>query len=495
MPVWLQELHQSLEEADFISLTVAIYTADSRSRKSWSPSFDLWRWFDSKVFARDTAARRHSEVLIDFSPESFSELNDGVSAADLMVWMAPDRPPSTLISAAGIGVWTVADAFSKSFGYWEIANREPATRCSIIDLGSSSDEDRIVASTFAATDSLSLARGIGGLRTKCEALLLSTIGREFRSTAHHRDGLPDGRVQCQTRTSPGFLSLFRGLLGIYGRYLVGLPTRPFFFDQWQLAYRLGGDRFDQGGLKRLAPSHNGFWADPFIAHREGQSYIIFEEYLEETSRGHIAAIEVQPDGEVGEAVDVLIRDCHLSYPFLFDYEGDLYMVPESAEAGRVEAFRCTQFPDVWEHHAVLLDGVSAFDSTLIEHDGRWWMFNTIQHDGNSTDDELHLFHAATPFGEWTPHPMNPVRLDVRAARPAGALFRHEGKLFRPAQDCSGRYGSAIAIHEVLCMTPDLYEESEALRISADWAADAHATHTMNQSHGVTVYDCEVRRRK
>ena len=125
----------------------------------------------------------------------------------------------------------------------------------------------------------------------------------------------------------------------------------------------------------------------------------------------------------------------------------------------------------------------------------WWMFVTIQHDGNSTNDELHLFYAASPFDAWTPHPLNPVRLDVRAARSAGAMFHGKGKLFRPAQDCSGRYGWAISIQEVRCMTTEDYKELEVGRITSDWAVGAHGTHTINQVSGVTVYDCEAKCRK
>lgn len=123
------------------------------------------------------------------------------------------------------------------------------------------------------------------------------------------------------------------------------------------------------------------------------------------------------------------------------------------------------------------------------------MFVTIQHDGNSTDDELHLFYSSGPFDEWTAHPLNPIQLDVRCARPAGSLFTEQGRLFRPAQDCSASYGWAISIQEVQCMTTEDYKETAVGRISPDWAIGARATHTVNHASGVTVYDCEAKCRK
>ena len=171
------------------------------------------------------------------------------------------------------------------------------------------------------------------------------------------------------------------------------------------------------------------------------------------------------------------------------------MIPESADAGRVEAFRCIEFPDRWESHAVLLDNIRAFDATLLEHDGRWWMFAAVQHNGNTTCDELQLFYAQGPFDKWTPHPANPISLDIRCARPAGAFYKHEGQLYRPAQDCSVRYGYALSIQRVKMLDVDNYEEETVQRILPEWSGDIHGTHTVNQSDGITVYDCFVRRRK
>ena len=503
VPVWLRNIFISLRNADFISLRVAAVNTEQDRDQSKTSLYRLWMWLETTVFRHKIAAAEHSEDLVDISGEYESEPPDRFSiatldgldqiirfgSAELIVWMLPDRPPAEIISTAKHGVLTIADAFDKAFGFREFAKSEPATRCDVIVYGIAPSEDRVLTTSFAATDNTLLARGINGVRAKCAALLIATIKRVWCQADPRLDGLPSHSIEPFRRVPPNFLRTVWRLLRKYGRYFLAVLMRPLHFDQWQLAYRFGGDRLDQEGLQRLAPAHKGFWADPFVAERDGRKFIIFEEFSAETLRGHIAAIEIGADGEVGKPVDVMRGEHHLSYPFLFEYDDSLFMVPECAASGRVEVFRSEQFPHRWIPHAVLLDDVCAFDPTLIEHDGMWWMFVTIQHDGNSSCDELHLFYAAGPFDEWTPHPLNPVRLDVRAARPAGALFRRNGKLFRPAQDCSGRYGWAISIQEVLRMTTEEYAEIEVRRISADWAVDAQGTHTINQANGVTVYDC------
>jgi hypothetical protein len=482
-----------LHDAEFVDLTSLTLEPDPVPELGRSLIFNLWMRLETKMFGHKIAAREHSENLVSVAAKPEPLPKD--VEADVIVWMQAGRPPPEFISMAEHGVLTIAGAFDSMFGLTEFLEQKPATRCDIVALGGKSGEDRVLVSSFANTDAILFSRGINGIRAKCRALLLATLKRIWRQADPRLDGLPKELVVPKARAAPGGMRIAWGVACIFAGFATASLFRRGRFDQWQLAYHLGGDRLDQTGMKFLAPSHTGFWADPFIAQRDGRKFIFFEELAPETGRGHLAAIEVSADGEPGEPVNVLVRDQHLSYPFLFEYERSLFMAPECAQSGRVEVLRCVRFPDRWEPHAVLLDGVAAFDPTLFEHDGLWWMFVTIQHDGNSCNDELNLYYATDPFGEWAPHALNPVKLDVRAARPAGALFRENDKLYRPAQDCSGRYGRAISIQEVRRLTPDEYEEAEVRRISADFSPGALGTHTVNHAHGITVYDCEVRARK
>ena len=492
-PAWVWRTQDRLQEADFLALTTVAVDKDPVPENRGSLLFNLWMRFETTVFGHKIASPGHSERPVS-PPTELDPVPEDIET-DVIVWMLPGRPPPELIGKAKHGVMTIAGAFDPMYGLNEFLDQEPATRCDIVVFGAEPSEDLVLVSSFARTDSILFSKGINEIRAKCVALLLATLNR-FRHGADPRlDGLPQEPVTPSVSAAPGGLRIIRGLTFIFARFVRTSLFPGGEFDQWQLAYRLGGDRLDQSKLQYLAPEHTGFWADPFIAEQDGRRFIFFEELSPETKRGHLAAVEVYPDGRIGEPVNILMSDHHLSYPFVFEHQGSLFMAPECGSSGRVEVLRCDRFPDRWESHAVLLDGVTAFDPTLVEHDGRWWMFVTMQHNGNSCNDELHLFHTEDVFGEWTPHTLNPVRLDVRAARPAGALFRENGKLYRPAQDCSGRYGRAISIQEIRRMTPDEYEEVEVQRISAEFKPAALATHTVNQAHGIVVYDCQIRARK
>ena len=481
VPGWLRSLIDSLHESDSVDVQAIVAITDEGDATNSSTLLRFWKRLDQGLFERD----RPVDLDVSYSRESINDLP--LPVADVVVWMCPHRPPVGLLSKVKYGFVSIANSFRLEYGLAEFIGGQPATECHVVRFGKSPGEDLILATGAVATDGLSLTRGLVELRAVGNTLLVATLSR-LRS--YGDSGVPVPQLDV-----PGVLRLVAGLTGLYLRYLVRFPSRFFAFDQWQMAYRVGGERLDQSGLTRLAPDHGGFWADPFVIEHDDRKMLFFEEFSEELGRGHIAVMEFQADGRFDDPVSVLMCPYHLSYPFVFEFDGSLFMIPESAEAKKVEVFSCTRFPDVWEPHSTLFDGVRAYDATLVEHEGQWWMFMTIQQGGNSPNEALHLFYADSPFADWTPHPLNPIGLDVRNSRPAGKLFRDNGRLYRPAQNCSGRYGRAIVIREVRRMTTTEYEEVTASEISCAWAGDAHATHTINQSAGITVYDCEVRRGK
>jgi hypothetical protein len=109
---------------------------------------------------------------------------------------------------------------------------------------------------------------------------------------------------------------------------------------------------------------------------EGHRWILFEERIS-SGPGRIAAVEVGPSGVIGTPIPVLERPYHLSYPFIFEWDGTTYMVPETEENRTVELSRAEEFPTRWTLDRVLLAGLRAVDGTLAQIDGRWWMFVNI----------------------------------------------------------------------------------------------------------------------
>jgi hypothetical protein len=230
-------------------------------------------------------------------------------------------------------------------------------------------------------------------------------------------------------------------------------------------------------------------ADPFVLERDGDTFLFFEEVDEATRKGHISYVRLDADARpIGAPATALTAPYHLSYPFVFAHEGEIFMIPESSSNRTVELYRASPFPDMWVLEQVLLEGLQAVDTTLHVDGGRLWLFVGIAEEGAAHTDELHLFSSSALHGPWVPHVANPVVSDVRSARPAGRLFQHGGGLIRPSQDSSHRYGCALVFNRIDVLTDESYRESPVARIEPTWHPDLVGTHTYNVGEHVEVID-------
>lgn len=251
----------------------------------------------------------------------------------------------------------------------------------------------------------------------------------------------------------------------------------FHGERWRVGWRRtqGPDLIDlrrhpPGGWTDLPDDGRRFYADPVAIARNGSVTLFMEEFDYSRAKGVISAVRFGPRGPVGRPEPVLERDTHLSYPFVFEAGGEVWMIPESSRSATIDLYRATQFPGGWAHEAVLVEGVVASDATLLRHGGRWWLFATVREGGGSFSDSLHLWHAADFRGPWTAHPRNPVLIDVASARPAGPIVLRDGALIRPVQDCRGGYGAALGLARILRLDEDGYAQRVEARLAAgpDW---------------------------
>jgi len=256
---------------------------------------------------------------------------------------------------------------------------------------------------------------------------------------------------------------------------------------------------DPALLRPLLPPPGRFWADPFPVEHDGRVHILFEEFLYEERRGRIAIITLDEDGRPGQARIALERDSHLSYPCAFKREGRLYMIPENAESGSLDLYECVELPDKWVRRRSLLEGVRVVDASLVEWQGLWWMFASLKAPaGLLASVVLVLYSSEDPVnGAWQKHPLSPLLADVTNTRPAGAPFVFGERLYRLAQDGSKGYGGAIAVNEVLSLTPTHFDERRIALVQPRWAKALCGTHTLNRVGRTVVMDeCRyVRRRR
>ncbi len=388
-------------------------------------------------------------------------------------------------------------------GFWEVMTDDPVTGSMLQVLTEDLDNGRVLYRSWSPTVSrFSVRKNNNNNFWKSSAFVKRMLEG---LAAEDGDGLPETESPYRPYSrrvyrAPTNAEMAPLLWGLTKRAATRSIVKTLFFEQWALAYRFKSSPSDlndsMSRFERLVPPKDRFWADPFPVVHSGRHYIFFEEFLYGPGRAHISVLEVSRTGVVAGPSKALERDYHLSYPFVFEWQDSVFMIPETGANHAVELYRCASFPDRWEPEKILLEANSPHDATLFEHGDTWWMFVNIEVEGVSTNwDELHLFHATSPLGPWQPHRRNPVKSDVRGSRPAGRLFQRDGALYRPSQDCSRRYGYATSINRVLRLTPDEYEEEEISKNLPEWGDGVIGTHTLNVLDDLTVVDFLARRRK
>ena len=410
---------------------------------------------------------------------------------DILVWLIDGAPDESILKIAKRGVWRYQygrSDKSSTAGFPEVLMRQFLVKTRLIQNRYGVPIPQLLYISHSGIDRESLSR------TRAHLLLQSA---EFISRV-----LSNSCEQPRANILPGAAPQKVIPWGGAGQVLRhGVQTfvrrcRKRIREQWILGYSFNCPQAVIPALppklSEIIPPDDRSWIDPFPVSYNGKYYIFTEELVFSETRGKIIVMELRPDGSRSSPVVALERPYHLSYPFIFKWRTEYYMVPETAEVDRIELYRCTCWPRSWERVAVLMENVRAVDTTLVEMDGLWYLFTTIGGKGVRCTDELFVFTAKNPLGSWIPMKNNPVLSDVRYGRSAGRIGCLDGVLFRPAQDCSRRYGGAITIRKISEISATRFEEEEHSRIGPTWRSGLIATHTINQSLDLTLVDgCQI----
>ncbi len=244
-------------------------------------------------------------------------------------------------------------------------------------------------------------------------------------------------------------------------------------------------RFSAEGLEEILIPAGSQMADPFVVEADGATWLFFEEVPAGSDKGRLSCMEIGAGaGNSSKPFVVMERNHHLSYPCVVRHGGDFFLIPESARGRSVQLFRATRFPVEWRMAPTLLEGLAATDTTPYFDGERWYFFTTT----TQPFLETFLFVSERLDGPWRLHPASAISSSVRSCRSAGHLFRQGGRLLRPVQDCSVRYGYAMTVNEVTRLTQTEFEERGVDRILPNWSRGLLATHTLNSAGGIEVVD-------
>ena len=413
---------------------------------------------------------------------------------DLLIRCGKGILKGGILTSARLGIVSFHHGDNRSIrggppGFWEVYQRQPRTGFIVQRLTEELDGGAVIMRGYIPTQETQLLnRTVLFIKSYQHLrMLLLQIARTGQ--------LPEAEAQTpfcgRLVTSPTLRELVRYISRSAARSAAARVRRVFGYDErWGICFARTHWRAAVlwRGAQIRTPA-NRLLADPFVVTRDGRTCVFAEDLGPRRTKARISAFEITDRGarEVGIALE---EDFHLSFPYIFTFDGKLFMCPESYEAKEIRIYECLEFPLKWKLAVVAMKNVTAVDSMIFQKDDAWWMLTNI----NRTEPraycaELYLFWASTPLtSEWQPHPGNPILTDPLTAR-NGGLLRDGADIIRVGQ-CQGfrSYGASASFFRIARINRDEYQEELVCRITPDFMPAIHGTHHFHSDGLYCVWD-------
>lgn len=205
-----------------------------------------------------------------------------------------------------------------------------------------------------------------------------------------------------------------------------------------------------------------YWfADPFLFEKNGKCYLFYEAYDLIQEKGVIGYSVVDDTIKKLKVNVVLEKPYHFSFPNIFEYNGDVYMMPETCQTNEIKIFKAIEFPDKWIEVKTIIPNVFACDSIIIKDKGnKSFLLSSEMYRENVPNN--------TYASCWIQNCLYPIHNDFNintservivaegdyGIRNAGSTFHCNGKIFRVGQDCRDKqYGRGIVMYEIISLVP------------------------------------------
>lgn len=509
VPAWVAGILERIGQSDSAKVCLVICrggTAAENNKHRSKLVFELWQALDRRVFSnRPKRQDANQSVPLQLNADVPTFFQSKEQWNPLQLGAANKTGLDVILDFTNLQNLSTQMKQLPRFGWWSIGDIPAATIFDRMERAKPMQEtgfdvyraDRTVhvrCSLFACF-AMSLHQNRNHVCWRTADAVLRCLEGVDRSGWSFLNNLRT-ESPCSVYTQPGNSRMLSFLARLSMRIALETLRRILFREDWFIAY---GPRT---GLSRESPATvdfnvvraptKRFYADPFVITKDERTFVFFEDFSRENKKACISCIELRTDGSCSVPEPILETGYHLSYPCIFEWRREMYMIPESIANHRIELYRAHDFPRGWQLERVLIDQVSCVDPTILEHDGKFWLFASGTANTHSiyakTDDELLLYFAETPLGPWTPHPMNPIVCDVRRCRPAGRFFQQDGALIRPSQDCSETYGRAVTLNRVQVLTETEYREAPVATIGPEWFPRNLGTHTYDRCQAWHVVD-------
>ena len=385
-------------------------------------------------------------------------------------------------------------------GFWEVLNNEPSSGFVIQKLNEELDGGEILVRGNLMTQSYWTANNAQLLEKSNEffKILLKDLFEKRKLPV-----LEDVRLYGNMLFKLGsWYLLAKYIIKVLTPLVLGKIKAKILspeVDRWSIAY--SKHKNFSKSLFRYQEIENPIGrslADPFIYEKDNEHFIFVEDLFFSDNKGRISVIRVED--EKYEFLGVVLEESfHLSFPFIFDHDGEVFMVPETHQSNDIRLYRCEIFPMKWTLDTVLIDGISAADTMIFKIDGQWFLFtNKCSSGSDDHHSELHIFYSNNlKSKEWQPIKKgNPVIFDSMNARNAGYFF-HNNNMYRVNQiHGKSHYGKAFSVNKVTHISDEDFIEEKVSTVQACFKKDISSTHHYSANTKFAVIDfCRKQRLK
>ncbi len=373
-------------------------------------------------------------------------------------------------------------------GFWEVYEKNPKTGFTIQILTEQLDGGNVLKRGNFRTEQFYNLNQI--ILTERSNHYMKSILNTISSTNSLPSFMKKYPYYNRIYKTPNFTESIKYLFNLSCNKIKTYFINKFFNKVWHVGYQ--EERFDKLNFyksKILKNPKNSFLADPFVIEYKKENYVFVEEYNFKNKKGIISVYKITKNDSkrVGIALE---ENFHLSFPFIFKYENEYYMLPETSDVNEIRLYKCEEFPLKWKYKKTIFKNIKSTDSMVFSFNNFWWLMTTFSSSGHGNESELQIFYSKDgPLTDnWISFKKNPVIIDPFLGRNGGILNKNE-KVFRVAQSFGfNSYGEKINIQEIVKLDQDNFVEKNYFVVEPKFSKNLIAIHHLHSNNNFTVHD-------
>lgn len=464
------------------------------------------KFFETKYFFKKIDIKSLIEEIINVKPvmsESgyfYDFLNKDIEKIksknlDVIIRLGSGIIRGELLNASKNGIFSFHHGDNLLFrggppGFWEVYFSKPLTGFIIQKLTNVLDGGKIIFK--------------GHVETKSNYYLnqASIFKNSAKYLSKVLEDLRDGKIKYKIEQNDK-VKIFKDpkfLVAIKYLFITYLKLSKKFFNEkiinkrirWHVSYKSEENLEDLklDNFKVIENNNkNRFLADPFAFKKDNKNFIFLEDFNFSNKKGIISCFEVK-NNESKFLGPVLEENFHLSFPYIFEYEGKIFMCPETHQKKEIRIYICEEFPLKWKFYKTLIKKINSVDTILFEKDKLWWLITSTSNISTKDFNELNIFYSENgPLTDtWTAHDLNPIVVNPNIARNGGLIINND-KIFRISQKNGFNvYGESFSVNEIKVLNKSNFKEVKTFDFNPNFKKNLKGTHHLNNSGNFFVND-------